>query len=381
MREKGVKQKNVAHHNNKLVANLLVNEPLSCIELSRKTKLTHVATGIIVDRLLNMNLIRLHTDPPKKRTQGRQHVRYEINPHRAYYICISFKPFKNSFTIYDLMGRVVYSEGLPDDKIDDIAIDRLEVKIRSALKWNDIDISEIAVASIAVPGRVDPNSGRVVVSSKIDQEFNVKEKFREVFPLAVIDVKNDIDYACLGSILSEEFDYAKGSHLYLCAEEGGTACCVVYNKEIVCGANGFGGEIGMARLDRNEDRLYDIIPIGTMTARCRRILGDDHIDIDAAIALSQENPAIREEFVKTARTLGTLLSNFVAVLGCSHIVFAGSIAKYPEFFFDEFKLGLFDPNYSDRINYQIDVSMADATGVGQSLLSRLRSLDWVMEQY
>ena len=381
MKENGIKQRNVAHFNNKLVANLLLDEPLSCIELSKKTKLTHVATGLIVDRLLNMDLIRLHVEPPRKRSQGRQHVRYEIKPERAYYICINFQYGCESFIVYDLAGNVEYFESFASDMVDESVFDGIISRINAALADKAIPAEKVAVVSVAIRGRVNSESGNIIVSVKIDAKLNIKKKLSAAFPSAIVDVKNDIDYACLGSILSEEFDYGNGSHLYLYVGGIGAACCIVFDKKIVCGANGFCGELGMNNVEGIDGRLVKRISVEPLAARCRKILNAPDADIAEIIEKSKTVPEVKEEFYNVAKLLGGVVKNFIDVLGCFHVVFAGPVSAYPEFFFEKFKEAIKDEIYGDSVEYKIDITTADATVTGQSLLSRLRSLDWVMEQY
>ena len=382
MRENGIKQKNVAHFNNKLVANLLLDEPLSCIELSKKTKLTHVATGIIVDRLLNMDLIRFHREePPKKRSQGGQHVRYEINPKRAYYICISFQYGRESFSIYDLSKNCVYSESFSDDMVDEAVFDGVIKRIKKVLVDRKISDDSVAVVSVAIPGRMDTESGEIIVSTRIDKALNLKEKLKKAFPFSVTEVKNDIDYACLGSILSEEFDYGNGTHFYLYVGWKGMACCIISDKKIICGANGFCGEVGMNYVDKERGRLSDVIPVEHMISDCGKILNDSSADLSDIVKQSYLNADIRKKFIENAAFFGAFISNYIDVLGCTHIVFAGPISAYPDYSFEVFKNNIIDPEYGAMMNYKVDISTVDATNIGQMLTSRLRALDWVMEKY
>ena len=95
----------------------------------------------------------------------------------------------------------------------------------------------------------------------------------------------------------------------------------------------------------------------------------------------EKHPQIKEKLLKVADTLGRAVCNHVDLLGSSHIVFAGSITKYPKFFFERFSEKLKDTNYSKGIEYKFDFSFTEETGEGQMLMARLNSLDWVMEQY
>lgn len=380
MESKGKKQQNIAHFNNKLLVNLLIQEPLSCIELAEKTKLTHTSTKRIVDRLLNMNLIKPYVDPNAKKSRGRQHFRYEINAKRAYFACVSFQHSNEFLAIFDLMGNNVYMERFESGMVDNEVIDRLIEKLKGVLKRKRIPLELLAVISVAIPGRADSENGNIIVSSKIQKDVNLKERFKSDFPSSLVYVNNDSDFGCLYSILSEEFDYGKGVHLYLFIDAG-VSCCVVFDRKIILGSNGFGGEIGMNRIDGNNKRLHDTIGTYEMLLFCRKVTGNKDFSLSKLAAASEKYPEIKNRLNEEARFLGITICNLVNVLGCSHIIFSGTISKYPSFFFDSFLKELKNTNYSEKISYKIDFSNSEEPEKGQLMLARLNALDWVMEQY
>ena len=377
---KGIKAENVAHFNNKLVINLLLDEPLSCVELAKKTKLSHTATGHIVDRLLEMDIIRPYAGPPLKRKKGGQHFRYEINAKRAYYLCINFQQKSESFAIYDLIGGLIYTERFETEMVDNEVIDRLNAKIKSILSEKNLPLDKLAAVSVSVPGRVNEKSGAIIVSSKIDRSVNIKNKIKEAFPDSEVDVKNNIDYACIYSVLKNEFDYSAGTHLYIYVGAG-MACCVINDKKIVCGANGFSGELGMNFIDNDDNRLNNALTVSTMLNYCRQITGQKDFSLSMLSTEYEKYPEIKERLKSVARILGRTVCNIVNILGASHIVFAGAITNYPKFFFDVFLEKLKDSNYSDSIDYIVDFSFSEETELGQMLLARSSSLDWIMRKY
>ena len=376
----GMKSENIAHYNNKLIVNMLLQEPLSCVELAEKTDLTHMATGRILRRLSEMDIIKPYVEPPKKRKRGRQFFRYEINSERAYFICVNFQHENESFTVYDLSGHIVYKESFETKIVDNDVLNKLNKKIKDVFDKNNLAFDRIAVVSVAIPGRVNDESGEIIVSSKIDKGVNLKKKFSKAFPSAVVDVKNDIDYACIYSILSEEFDYSKGSHLYLYVGAG-VSCCAVFDGRIIHGASGFGGEIGMNYIDQKDNRLHAVLGTSDMIKFCRKATGNNDFLLDSIKIASEQFPEIKQKLCDSAQTLGRAVCNHVDLLGATHIVFAGPITNYPKMFFDEFLKKLKNTNYSEGVDYKIDYSFSEETCGGQMLLARLNSLDWVMEQY
>lgn len=376
----GMKSENVAHFNNKLIVNLLLQEPLSCVELAEKTNLSHMATGRILRRLFEMDIVKPYVEPPKKRSRGRQFFRYEINSERAYYICINFQHHLESFTIYDLSGNIVITEPFETKIVDNGIIDRLNERIKNVFSERGLSADRIAVVSVSIPGRVNDDSGEIIVSSKIDKSVKLKDKMKEAYPLAYISVRNDIDYACIYSILSDEFDYGKGTHLYLYIGSG-VACCVICDNKIIRGASGFGGEIGMNTIDKEGNKLHAAVSTEEMLDYCRKITGNNDFSLSDMEKACGDYPEIKNKLIEVAETLGRVVCNHVDLLGASHIVFSGEIINYPKLFFDVFINKLKDTNYSGGIDYKIDFSLSEETRSGQMLLARLNSLDWVMEQY
>ena len=375
----GRKPQNIGHFNNKVVARLLLANTLSCIEISKRIGLTHSAASDIVDRLLNMQLIKVSDDIPEKRSRGRQHVRYEINVKRAYFVCISFQHACESVSICDLTGNVIWSEKLSDKTVDKKFFCEVTEKVKAKLSELGISNESVAVVSVAVSGQVDQYSGKMIISFKIGDDFVIKDELAAAFPSAKIDVKNDIVYCCLGSILSEEFDYGNGSSLFLYVGNG-IANVFVYNKQIITGANGFSGEIG-ANYVGDGRRLYDVLSAEDLIKTGKDVLNDPSATLDRVIEKANEYPELRGKFEKVAEEFGIVVRNAIDITGCSHIIISGSINNYPKFFFEKFAQTLKDCVYSGSIEYKIDYSKNRESVFGQIAVSKLSALDWVMEQY
>lgn len=376
----GMKSENVAYFNNRIVLNLLSEAPLSCVELAERSDLTHMATGRILRRLYEMDIVRPHNEPLVKRSRGRQFFRYELNAEKAYFICVNIHHFYKSFTVYDLAGKVVYTEGSECKMVYDSDVDIIIDRIYSVLNENKIPLDRIAVVSIAMPGQVNEETGDIIVSSMVDISVNFIKRFGAAFPSSKIEVKNNIVYACINSIMSKEFDYSKGTHLYLYVGMG-VSCFLIYDKKIILGSNGFGGEIGMNCIDADENSLHDVVVVNKLLRYCRDVTGKRDLSYSELESACEEYPVIREELHKVAEALGRTVRNYVDFLGSSHIVFAGPITGYPKFFFDEILAKIKNTNYSDGIRYKIDYSFSEETDKGQMLLSRLNSLDRIMQQY
>ena len=376
----GRRPQNIGHHNNKLVARLLLDDMLSGKEISQKTGLTNSSASVIIDRLMNMQLIKMSDVVPEKRKRGRQHIRYTINASRAYCVCISFQNSYESFVICDILGTLVYKEILPIHVIDKEYFNGIIERIKSKLDQFGIGVDRIAVASVAVSGQVDQFSGKMITSFMIRDDFIIKDRLASEFPYSKIEVKNDTVYCCLKSIISDEFDYSNGSSVFLYVDDG-ISNVIVYNKQVITGPNGFAGEIGTNCIGENGMPLHDVLSRKILLEYGRKLLGEDDVTIERIGAAAETNAAIKDEFIMIARKLGYILRNLIDIAGCSHIVFSGSITKYPKFFFDTLLTAVKNCGYCEGIPYKIDLSQNGEAIYGQIALSRLAALDWVMEQY
>ena len=375
----GRKPQNIRHFNNKVVARLLLEDNLSCREIQKRIGLTHAAVRDITERLSEMRLIKVSNDVPQKRNRGGQHIRYTVNPERAYYVCINFQHACDSINIFDLKGKKVWGEKLPDKFVDKAYFCEIIRKLKTQLALLGIPEDKVGVISVSVSGQINQFTGKMIVSFKIGDDFVIKDELNVAFPDAKIDIKNDIIYCCLGSILSEEFDYKNGASLFLYGGDG-IANVFVYNNQIVTGAGGFSGEIGANYIAPGK-HLYDVFSKEYLINAGRKVLDDPSAKLEDIIRLSENNQKLREEFEFVAEVLGTMIRNAIDITGCSHIVMSGVISVYPEVFYEKLLKTIKDCVYSAGIDYKIDRSENSEALFGQVAISKLLALDWVMEQY
>ena len=375
----GRKPQNIRHFNNKVVARLLLENKLSCREIQKKIGLTHAAVRDITERLSEMRLIKVSNDIPEKRNRGGQHVRYTVNEKRAYFVCINFQHASDSVSICDLTGNVLWCEKLPDKRVDRKYFLEIIAKITNKLSELKIGVESVAVVSVSISGQIDQNSGKMIISFKIGDDFIIKDELSAVFSSAKIEIKNDTVYCCMSSILSEEFDYDKGASLFLYVGDG-ISNVFVYNKQIIGGPNGFSGEIGANDIGGGK-HLYELLTPEYIIALGRKQLNNPSADLDNIIEQSEQNRVLHEKFVEIAENLGVIVRNLVDITGCSHVILSGVITKYPRFFYDVFTATVKNSVYSENIPYVIDFSKNDEAISGQIATSKLMALDWVMEQY
>ena len=375
----GRKPKNIRRFNNKVVARLLLENKLSCREIQKKIGLTHAAVRDITERLLEMELIEVSNDVPEKRNRGGQHIRYTVNAERAYFVCINFQYSFESINICDLTGKVIWNEKLSAKTVDKKYFGEIINRLKEKLSELEIPEKYISVISVSVSGQVDQNSGKMIISFKIGDDFVIKDELAAAFPLAKIEVRNDIVYCCIKSILSEEFDYDNGSSIFLYVGDG-ISNVFVYNKQIVTGVNGFAGEIGANAIEGGK-HLYEVLHKEYLIESGKVELNDPSVTLDKIIEVADKNEVLRGQFIEIAENFGTVVRNLIDITGCSRLVISGAITKYPEFFYNKFIETIKDSVYSSNIPYSVGFSKSNEAVFGQIAKSKLLALDWVMEQY
>lgn len=376
MNQKGRTVKSVGNYNNKLVMRLLLDRPYSCKEISERINLTHPAAGLIVERLLEGNLIEIFSEREEKRKKGGQHIRYTVNKNRAYFICVYLIEGAEKFTVYNLQGETLYGENLETRFIDREYVENLSEKLDLALEKLNIEKGSVANLSFAIAGRVDAFTGDVIMSWKMGKDVNLKTFFARKFENTSIDIINDCTYAFYGSMLTGECDYEKGSHMFLYVDFA-FSCCLVYEGKPVTGATGFGGEVGQSFVDRSKNRFGDVTSIQRLLTVGRECLKNPEATLEEVMEASYTHHAIKRAFTETGERIGGLLKNLIVVAGCTHIVFCGSVIKYPKYFFDVVERALYDEEYSDNLQYKLEFSKV-TPAMGQLYMSRLHAVDWLV---
>ncbi len=369
----------VKNFNNKLVARLLVNNKYSCMEMSKQIKLSHTAIALIVERLKQKNLIRIVEDSEVfERKKGGQHIRYTLNEKEAFFLCVNLQHEHECFVICDLIGNEILKEKLNVGKVsNEIACDII-LQIKDRLKELRIDEENIKIVSVAISGQLNIDTGDIIFSSKVHKDVNLKNIFEKAFGAADVQIRNDVEYCCVASIYSHEFEYENDCLLFLYVGAG-LSCCLTCKKMIIKNAIGFGGEIGGERL-AEDFTLSNAIDTDDYLEYCRKIADNPRLAIKEALLLADERSDCREKLERHAKYLAQTISNYTYTVGCTKIVFSGQISSYPSWFFEKMKEYLQRNVRISNINYQfMFTSFLDAVS-GQILLSREKLIEKLVEE-
>ncbi len=367
------------NYNNKLVARLLLDNKYSCMEISKKIKLSHTAVALIMDRLVQQDLVRVaENDETYVRSQGRQHIRYTINSKRAMFLCVNLQHEHESFAICDLTGKEIIKEKLYVGKVsNEIAIDLIS-KIKNKIQEIGLNDDDLKMISVAISGQLDIDTGEIIFSSKVNKDVNLKRLFEQAFSGVEVQIRNDVEYCCVASIYSQEFDYENDCVLFLYVGAG-LGCCLTCRKVIVKNSKGFGGEIGGEKLNENFT-LSNAIDDDDYLKYCRKITDNPNLDIKEALLLADTREDCMAILEKHAKYLGQTISNFTYIVGCTKIVFSGQILNYPNYFFEKLKVYIMQNIRIPNVEYDFQFTRFVDALSGQRRLLRDKLIEKLIDE-
>ena len=185
--------------NEKLILSLINQMPISRVEIARKTGLTKAAVSIITDDLLNREIIFEKEQINDK--VGRNPFTLSINYNSVYIIGVNIERKKTTIGIANIGGETLAEEeiqtGTPEETLARIA----EI-IQSIIQKKKIDVSKIYKVSVAAPGPLDRERGKILAPPNFDEwrNFSLKEKLESALGYEVI-----LDNVANAVALAEEY--------------------------------------------------------------------------------------------------------------------------------------------------------------------------------
>ena len=367
------------NYNNKLVAKLLLDNKYSCIEISREIKLSHTALALIMERLVQRDLVKVvENDENSVRRKGGQHIRYTINNERAMFLCVNLQHGHECFVVCDLVGNEILREKLNVGKVSNDVAKDIVIKIKDKLDTFNIREDKLRMVSVSISGQLNIDTGEIIFSSKVDKDVNLKSIFEKAFVDADVQIRNDIEYCCLASMLSEEFNYGKDCLLFLYIGVG-LSCCLTHNKMIIKNSIGFGGEIGGTRINENFT-LSNVWGNEDFLGYCKKITNNQELNMKEALLLAETNSSCREKLDVQAKYLAQTISHFTYTVGCAKIIFSGGILIYPTYFFDKVKEYLKMYVGVPGVEYEFMYTQFVDALSGQKYLSRDKLIEKIIEE-
>jgi predicted NBD/HSP70 family sugar kinase len=337
------RQASLREHNLTLVLRQILEStsPPSRADIAAATSLTRATVSVLVDRLLQVKLIR-ELEPHAPQRVGRPAIPLAAASGTIAAIGIEVNIDYLGVCALDLSGELVAERMIVGDFRDSdprLVLARVAVLVADVV--TDLQVGGIRVvgACVALPGLVDSRQGPLRHAPNLGwRDLDVSSILREhpVFHALPLRLANEANLAARAEATAdgdaETFLYVSG--------DIGIGAALVLNGEVYRGRHGWSGEIGHTVVD----------PHGPLcscgSAGClERFAGKDALMLgaglspDEPIGLLLDAAARRDEralqsIADAGRALGVAIANFVNLVDVDHVVLGGIYAALAPYLFD-----------------------------------------------
>ncbi len=331
---------------------------MSRSEIAKHLSLSNPSVSKNVDDLIEKGLLietgSLVTDV------GRRPIMLEFNGHHGCVAVVDLSSSDGRICIADLDGnKLKYSRVEGGKIISRDMLDGIIVTLKSMLK----DIGEnnypLVGICIGVPGVVEPESGRLHWSSRIEnyEELDLKYMFNNEFNVP-ITIKNDVNLAVCGERVFGCGNNAQNM-IYINIDAG-VGIGIVLDGNLYEGRRGFAGDLGviLANMDvtvntdrseymklilENKISTYNMVSdaaamfdAGRETV-LRSIVSNSSeiVFTDLIKAYGMGDPAVRGILYNYAKYIAVLMKNLVSLLDVDLIVIGGQTTRLGSSFIND----------------------------------------------
>jgi glucokinase len=235
-----------------------------------------------------------------------------------------------------------------------------------------------AAVGVGVPGLVNPQTGRVVISS--DFPSVVREDLRATLAQATglpVALDNDANAGALGEYVAGA---GRGSrNMFYVTIGTGIGGALILDGRLWRGASGFAGEFGHITIDPegvectcgNVGCLETVASAPNIVRRTHERLMRDSTSSLSRLGLNKDFAALM--MARTGRYIGTAIASVINLLNTERIVLGGGVMEAGELILDpivqEARRRSFQPNFEST---QIVAATLgpDAVSIGAALLAR-----------
>lgn len=336
--ERPARQSSVRGHNLALAFQVVAEAggPVSRAQVAAATGLTRATASTLADALLAGGLLTERPLPPTERS-GRPAVGLELSPHGPAGLGLVIDVDHLAATVVDLAGTVRAELVRPGDQRGARPGDVLRRLGRLAEQVVTEAGLEIAGATVAVPGLVDPAGCRLLRAPNLGwRDVDVLDRLRRTSVLEGVALRldNEADLAALA-----ELPLAAPSFAYLSGEVG-IGAGLVLDGRLHRGSRGWSGEVGHLTVDRagplcscgargcleqyaGQEALLRRAGLPALPAT--GLSHDPAVRRLAERASAGARPVLRA-LDEAGRALGVVLAGVVNLLDLDELVLGGSLA-------------------------------------------------------
>ncbi|MGV2126612.1 ROK family transcriptional regulator [Agrobacterium vitis] len=221
---------------------LLHQGPTSRADLAKKTGLSKQTMSEVIRTLETAGWVRVKGIVSGK--VGRSAVTYEVAPDAGFVIGMDIGATTIRVAIADIAGTIVQEAEKPaGERGGEALLSHVSGIVEASLKKARVSRSKVLLAAVAMPGVIDPETGRLSLAPNLSEigSLDVIKALQGIFRCDVI-IENDVNAAVIG-------ESWKGSGVGLDSVAfvslgTGIGLGVLFNGKLMRGAKGAAGEIG-----------------------------------------------------------------------------------------------------------------------------------------
>ncbi len=334
--EKGRDQSYARKVNNSLVIQQLRNGDSSATNLAGTLNLSHSAMSSIVKCLEKGGMIS-PSHSASDIGKGRKRLYFTLNRNYGHFVIVSLSNNMCRITLSNLKEEILVQEENEIGRYDVAAIYEIILSVKRILsreEYRDIPLRNIV---IAVPGKVNSNTGELQLSKHFDpdlfQENNkIINLFRTHFDVPVI-MQNDINLAIIGEMNHGVLSDCENA--LLAYVDNGIGAAMIFNREFYVGSSGYAGELGLMRtyFHGKENYLDEFVSLRSIKDYVSETYGRK-VKVAELSKMFSDDESLRSYILETATLLGKKLRDIVELLNISKIVLQGRITCFGDLYLD-----------------------------------------------
>ncbi|MGV1800642.1 ROK family transcriptional regulator [Agrobacterium vitis] len=314
---------------------LLHQGPTSRADLAKKTGLSKQTMSEVIRTLETAGWVRVKGIVSGK--VGRSAVTYEVAPDAGFVIGMDIGATTIRVAIADIAGTIVHEvEKSAGEHGGEALLAHVSGIVEASLKKARVSRSKVLLAAVAMPGVIDPETGRLSLAPNLSEigSLDVIKALQGIFRCDVI-IENDVNAAVIG-------ESWKGSGIGLDSVAfvslgTGIGLGVLFNGKLMRGAKGAAGEIGYLPFGADP---YNLESLERGALECaigaRGILerygnpGDGGMTVRDILEAAEKGDAKALATVQeTARLAALLVVSVHAMLDPGKIILGGNVGRNP----------------------------------------------------
>lgn len=326
--------------NNLEVIRMLQVKPCSGTEIASALSLSTATVASIITELLSLEIITV-SELTSIKGVGRKRILYKINDKFGYILSVNISNQHAVITVTNLNEDIIITEDFDVEKYNKKSMQFLLNRTVDLLREGKIEKQLIKHIVISLPGRVNIKTGELQLSTQFDPELFaekqlIKEVFNEVFPDVEITLANDIKTFALGEQRKGQLKDVENA-IFISLDYG-IGGALIANGKIFYGDNGYTGEFGLLRANK-DNILTPIDEIISLRALMEKAYDLYKVKLtkDEFVQAYYKDQRIHKLVLESAEVVGQIIKNLVMVYDINTFVIGGRVALFDKEYLNKIK--------------------------------------------